>query len=129
MNYIKRDEQGITINGTTQIATGIRAYINQLCLHHGSTLEGRIASARYLLKRRLLVPIFVHQSICLIATTSIRDPNVIYLNIHQIAIIKANQDGAIVHFMDGSNCHIATNKDTILKQQRLAKTLLTSFSN
>jgi hypothetical protein len=129
INYITRDAHGITINGNQFVAIGIRQYINTLCLKHGSTMNGRIASARYLLKRHALVPIFVKEDLCLVSTTSLRDPDVVYLNSHQIAFVKGHLDGSIIHFFDGSTRIIPVTKNVIQKQQSLANQLLALYSN
>lgn len=128
MNFITRHEQGIMKDNQVQLSKGLRQYVNSLCLKHGSSLDGRIASSRYLLKRRSLVPIYVNSDICLIPTSSLRDQHMIYLNTHQIASLASNQDGTTVMFMDGSTCHVPVQQSVLLKRQRLANKLLTYFS-
>lgn len=125
MNYITRNKEGIIIDGPHHcVQVGIRHYVDQLCLTHGSSLDGRIASARYLLQRKSLLPIVVNKDICLIPNTSFRQMNLVLLNYYQIASVQAKSTGCNVSFLDGNQVFISVPKSQLQRQLEYTKRLL-----
>lgn len=77
----------------------IKAFINEMCLFFGSSLEGRKASFAYHMKIKKHIPIFVNSSICLLEII----PN-LWVNYFAIKKVKTSKEkGCHLIFQDGTS--------------------------
>ena len=86
MKYIKRDIEGILIvnKQETIIKSSLLKHINRLCMKSGSTYNGRIASLKYVMNRKGLVPLYVNNQELYIFSKNIREWDVVLVNYHRI---------------------------------------------
>ena len=107
MNYITRHPEGVMTDGPVQLVnSGLKAFVNSLCLEHLSTYDGRRIAARHLLQKRNNVPIYVHADLILIPTHALRHPDCVFLNARNITHHTPSKEGTIVWFLDGSTLSI-----------------------
>ena len=103
MNYVTRHPEGIMTDGPKQVQKiGLKAFINNLCLEHLSTYEGRQIAARKMLQRRNNVPIYVHNHMILIATHAIRHPACMFVNAQNVSHVQTEDNQTILWFLDGT---------------------------
>ena len=114
MNYIKRDMLGISIDGSIKTKS-LKNYINTLCLHHGSTLQGRLDFSKWVLKTSKL-PIYISPSILLFPTASLRNYDTVLINIHQVFDVYEVKDKTRVIFKDATSIDLIVSISTIKNQ-------------
>jgi len=102
MNMIKRDVQGTAIldEHTKVLEQGFFETINTLCLAHGSSLKGRLASARYLLHITKMPPLYISSSKVFLMTSSLRNPDAILVNVLTILHHSQHRYKTEVTFFD-----------------------------
>lgn len=98
MYYIKRKSNGLEIgseNGIQIVNSSLKKYINELCIKHLSTFDGRRISASKLLGETSNIPIYVNHKIVLYPTKSIRCYDTVYINFNEVLSIKKGKNGSL----------------------------------
>lgn len=125
MYFITRNERGITVRDehkTSMYKQGIKQFLNQLCMEHHSTFEGRIEAARYTLNKRNNIPLYINDETILFQTMSIRSYDMFYINsVHTLFIKERDMGTCIIVFDDFSETIVKGNYHDIKNRFELAK--------
>jgi len=104
--------------------SSLRKYLNTECLKKGSSYDGRISSAKYLSKRKGLVPLYINPEICLIYTRNIRDWDIVLVNYCRILSIRdCGKKKVLIIFDDMTKLLINVSFNRFIKQYNIAKAL------
>lgn len=91
MYYIKRYNDGILVKGEFHellIKTGIKSYLNNLCMDGLSTFDGRRKAITKLIMQKNNVPIYVSNKIFVYPTKSLREYDMLFINYHEVLSYK-----------------------------------------
>ena len=122
MNYIKRTEYGITINGNQDIKNSLIMYINRLCLEDGSTYQGRLEYSKHILNNHKN-PIYINDDCVLMPTHSTRKYECTFINFFMITNIKECNSKTQIVFQNGTSVLVPVSMK-ILKNQMKRTTFL-----
>jgi len=103
MHYIRKDASGIAVTdgkATKRLACSLRAYLDGLLLAELTTFDGRMAALRKLTGMKRNLPIYIDDTVCLYATKSLREPDVVCINYHRVLSIRDKGAEAEVIFKD-----------------------------
>jgi competence transcription factor ComK len=125
MKYIKRSCEGIEISSyrIDTIRVGFTSYIDRLCKKNGSSLKGRITSAKYILNRHRMVPIYVNENIILLLTKDIRHIETVAINCMRVISFSQKEDNTLVTFDDLTSILLKTTIKKIKKQYKMGMIL------
>jgi hypothetical protein len=123
---IRSHPKGTLVATTTKkiiVPMSLRRTVNELCLVHGSSLEGRIAFAKTVTKKHRMLPIYVSSTCILLPSGSLKSYDTVLHNWFHLAaddsmtfssllLEKAqeiahheNSDYAILQVLKGSHIH------------------------
>jgi len=91
MYYIKRYNEGILVKcefSELLIKTGIKSYLNNLCMDSLSTFEGRKKAITKLISHRNNVPIYINKNTFVYPTKSLREYDMLFINYHEVLSYK-----------------------------------------
>ena len=91
MYYLTRKANGILIKDASKeylISTGIKKYINKLCMSNLSTYDGRRLSTAKLLNQKDNIPIYIDRSTFLFPTKALREYDTMFINYFSILSIR-----------------------------------------
>jgi len=91
MYYLKRHNNGIMIKDETSeylVSSGIKKYLNNLCMNNLSTFDGRRKAIVKLLKQKDNIPIYIDSENFVYPTKSIRDFDMVYINYFEVLSYK-----------------------------------------
>ncbi|MBB5183886.1 competence protein ComK [Catenisphaera adipataccumulans] len=97
-------------------AVNAMTYLNQLCLEHGSTLEGRKAAFRYKIKQRKFTPIYVSTSMIYFPIESTRHASCKWVNYAEIEDVDYKEKRCTIRFKDHTSL-------TVENPQRIRATM------
>ena len=102
MKYLKKSEYGIKVvdNSTKELKCGMKWYINNLLKEELTNYEARVKTTKSVLSLKTLIPIYVRQNILLFPTTSLRSPNIIFVNYHKVMSIVSRGKTTSIIFDD-----------------------------
>jgi len=102
MKYLKKSEFGIKVvdNSTKELKCGMKWYINNLLKEELTNYEARVKTTKSVLSLKTLIPIYVRQNILLFPTTSLRSPNIIFVNYHKVMSIVSRGKTTSIIFDD-----------------------------
>jgi len=102
MKYLKKSEFGIKVvdNSTKELKCGMKCYINNLLKEELTNYEARVKTTKSVLSLKTLIPIYVRQNILLFPTTSLRSPNIIFVNYHKVMSIVSRGKTTSIIFDD-----------------------------
>lgn len=123
MKYLQRNSRGILIDGTYEVDSSIRKYLNSLCLKYGSTYEGRIQATKDYLNRYKEVPLFINKDVVLIHVGSIRYYETTLINATKILSITQKKEVVKIVFDDCSEITLKVSFKRIVLQYKLSKSL------
>ena len=99
MKYLTKSEYGIKVvdNSTKELKCGMKWYINNLLKEELTNYEARVKTTKSVLSLKTLIPIYVRQNILLFPTTSLRSPNIIFVNYHKVmSIVRRGKTTSII---------------------------------
>ena len=102
--------------------------LDDLCMYSGSTLRGRIESARFLTRARQKPPFVVCPSLVLIPTKSLEHPDCVCLNAHRINKVIRDGKNCIIIFDTGIELPLHVDKRTIDNQLEIYERLINELA-
>ncbi|MFP4286333.1 MAG: competence protein ComK [Candidatus Izemoplasmataceae bacterium] len=128
MNYIKKTAYGIEISKRNTITTnpkGLVQYLNQLCIHELTTLEGRLQAIKKKYDKKYNTPIYINASCCFFYLEPLRNIEALVINLKTVkTITKLALNKTQITFIDGSILHVMFDEAHVLKRFRQAYELL-----
>ena len=91
-------------------------FIKKLCINNGSSLEGRIASFKYLTNTRQKPCILIKEGLIYIPTLSSNNSDCKYLLYNRIVWVKKDNNDSLVLFDNGLKLNVDVNYRTLRKQ-------------
>lgn len=102
-DYLTSQVAGIKEESIDYIkSSSIHNYLNTRCLQHGSTLQGRKESFKYLVHQTKFIPILICQDPLELyfPTSALKDPDCIWINYAQIDHIEKQEKKCVIIFKD-----------------------------
>lgn len=130
MKYIKKNIEGISIidDLICEKNTSLRSYLDIECLKNGSTYLGRIASAKFLHKRKGLVPLYVNRDCLFIFSKNIREWDVVLVNYHRIlSFLESDDNQLLIVFDDLTTLLLNISFNRFKKQYSIAQSFDSVF--
>ena len=91
MYYLKRHNKGIIIKDESSeylVSSGIKKYLNNLCMNNLSTFDGRRKAIVKLLEQKDNIPIYIDSNNFVYPTKSLREFDMIYINYFEVLSYK-----------------------------------------
>ncbi len=103
---------------TYTASPNIKSYLNDLCLKHGSTFEGRKKAFQYVMNKNRFIPIVISADPLLVffPIDAINDPNCIWISYSKIDRIIYHKKKCEIYFKDSTQLlttHPARIEETI----------------
>lgn len=133
MYYIKRSNDGIIVKGEFHellIKSGIKSYLNNLCMDNLSTFDGRRKAISKLIKHKNNVPIYVNKDIFVYPTKSLREYDMLFINYHAVLSykkIERNKTLFVFNNLEELVVEVSINK--IMKQHQRIELVYQYFDN
>ena len=122
MYYLKRNDTGILIKDGSkeyQINTGLKKYINDLCMENLSTYDGRRLAIASLLKQIDNIPIYINKHIFIFPTKSLREYDMLFINYFSILSVKKyDENHTLIIFENLEELVVEASIKKIIKQQK-----------
>ncbi|QMS84418.1 competence protein ComK [Candidatus Xianfuyuplasma coldseepsis] len=125
MDFITRHKAGILLQGEHKeiCAQGLFYTINNLALQHGSSLQGRLEAARYILHITQNPPMYINEKVILITTHALRHPKCVVINVQNIYQWHTEADVIEITFISGNSCEVPMSKSLFKKRLAQASAL------
>lgn len=114
---VKEDES------TYVSSSNMNTYLNALCLENGSTYLGRKEAFRYQMRQKKFTPIYVSKDILYFPTESLKNPNCVWINYHEIESIEYKEKACNIFFKDHT-CLVCLHPNRIHNSVRLIQRFL-----
>lgn len=122
MYYIKRYNEGILVKGEFHellIKTGIKSYLNNLCMESLSTFDGRRKAITKLIMHKNNVPIYVNNRIFVYPTKSLREYDMFFINYHEVLSYKEiERNKTLFVFSNLEELVVEVSINKIIKQHK-----------
>ncbi|MFC4558035.1 competence protein ComK [Virgibacillus kekensis] len=94
--------------------------IDHTCLLYGSTLEGRRAAVRDILKinSKVPVPVIPDKGVYMLPTSSTKNKDCVWLSYYHIEDYEQRDDKTYVAFTDGTGIYVNTSENTFDMQYK-----------
>lgn len=117
--YIEKIEKSSIIhyinNQTEKVDVSINKILNNICLRHLTTLEGRLEAIKSNFNIIKNVPIYIDEKLVLFVVLNKLNNNLLYINSIYIKSIEQLIDNIKVVFYDGQYILIESNLQTVFK--------------
>ncbi len=133
MYYIRRDDYGVFIKDEEKeylVNTGIKQYINNLCMNNLSTFEGRKKAVSNLLKQKNNIPIYIDNEIFLYPTKSLREYDMLFINYYAILSTKRiDSKNTLIIFKNLEELIVNISIRKVMKQHKRIELIIHYFKN
>ncbi len=125
MYYVKRYHNGIVVKDEKNeysLNSGIKKYLNKLCMDNLSTFDGRKKAIISLLKQKDNIPIYIDNNIFVYPTKALREFDMMYINYFEVLSYKeVGYKSTLVIFKNLEYLVINVNVKRIEKQHKRIK--------
>ena len=125
MYYVKRHHNGIVVKNEINeysLNSGIKKYLNKLCMNNLSTFDGRRKAIMSLLKQKDNVPIYIDNDIFVYPTKALREFDMVYINYCEVLSYKEiGYKSTLVIFKNLEHLVINVSAKKIEKQHKRIK--------
>ena len=96
-------------------------YANEMCLHYGSSIEGRNASVSYWLKKNRKLPLIVSikESLFYICTRYLKEDDALLIAYHELIYYRKEKKGTRLYFKNNINILINEDIRIIRRQEKM----------
>ncbi len=133
MYYMRRNDIGISVfDGIKDIMlnTGLKKYINTLCMENLSTYEGRRQAVINLLNERDNIPIYIDEYTFLYPTKSLREYNMMFVNYNEVlSYRKVDSKHTLLIFKNLDELIIEVTVTKVRKQHKRIEIISNYFQN